>query len=243
MSYIRKRKSKKAGTVVQEIIADERNLSSWISENVNTLIYVGGAVLFVLFISLGVVWVKSQRAQAASEDLAGALRFYWNTIALQPSGEPETDKVGLEQALQNFIAVSEEHDGRLQGQTAAVYRSRVLYKLGRYGEAAAILEQLETENTGLLTDINAHYLLAKSFEASGEYEKAIGVYSRMRDGSVEEMRAVLAIDIARCSEIIGDVEQAISLYREILTEYPESVFAVKSEKKLVTLGVFNREEI
>ena len=77
----------------------------------------------------------------------------------------------------------------------------------------------------------------------GEYGKAIDVLSRAREGSTGDLRAVLAIDIARCSELSGNVDQAISLYREILTDFPGSVFAVKSEKKLITLGVLDQEEI
>lgn len=243
MSYIRKRKSKKGGTIVQEIITDERTLSTWISEHLNTLIYAGGAILFVLFISLGFIWVKSHKEKVASEDMASALRFYWSTIANQPSDDAAADKIALEQVLQNFTQVHEEYGKKLQGQTAAVYRSRILYKLGRYEEAAALLEDMNGRSERFLSDINALYLLAKSYEASGNLEKAIAVYSRMRDDSVKEMSAVLAMDIARCSELTGDVQQAISLYREVLADYPDSVLAVKSGKKLVTLGVLTREEI
>jgi pentatricopeptide repeat protein len=243
MSYIKKRKSKKAGTIVQEIITDERTLATWVSEHVNTLIYVGGAVLFVLFISLGIVWVKTQKEKAASEDLTGALRLYWSTVAVQPSDDPDTDVVSLEQALETFTEVAEKYSSKSQGRKAGIYRSRVLYRLGRFEEAASVLEQMETSSGRFLTDINARYLLAKSYEASGDFDKAIDVYSQMREGSVEDMRAVLGIDIARCSELTGDVEQAISLYREILAEYPNSVFAAKSGKKLVTLGVLDQEEI
>lgn len=243
MSYIRKRKSKKAGTIVQEIITDERSLSEWISEHVNTLIYAGGAILFVLFISLGLIWVKSHKEKVASEDMSVALRTYWNTIAKQPSDDPDADKMALEQVLENFAEVADEHGKKPQGQTASVYRARILFKLERFEEAARVLEEMEKGSAAFLSDVNARYLLAKSYEASGEFQKAIDVYSRIKEGSISEMSAVLAMDIARCDELKGDLDQAISAYREVLADYPDSVLAVKAEKKLVTLGVITREEI
>lgn len=242
MSYIRKRKTKKHGIIPKEVIPDERNLSSWISENVNTLIYAGGAALFVLIIVFGLVWMRTQKEKAASEDLAGALRFYWSTVAQLPSDEPDLDTMKLEQALDNFTDVAERHRKATQGQSASLYRANVLYRLGRFKEVALTLEEMDSKDAVLYSEIDARYLLAKSYEALAEYGKAIEVYSQMKDRTSGEMRAVLAVDIARCSELAGDVEQAVSLYREIITEFPESIPAARSEKKLATLGVVVREE-
>jgi tetratricopeptide (TPR) repeat protein len=243
MSYIKKRKSKKHGITPQEIITDERTLTHWISENVNTLIYTGGTILFVLIIAFGFVWMKTQKARAASEDLAGALSFYWSTVAQMPSDEPDLDTMKLEQALETFTDVAERHRKAMQGQSAFLYRANVLYRLGRFEEAALTLEEVDSRNAVVFSDIDARYLLAKCYEALGQYGKAIEVYSRMRGRALGEMQAVLAIDIARCSELTGDVQQAISQYQEVITDFPDSVFAVRSEKKLATLGVIVREEL
>lgn len=243
MSYIKKRKSKKIGTIVPEIMTDERTFSEWMSDHANTLIYAGGAILFVLFISLGLFWAKSHKEKVASEDMNNALRLYWNTIAQQPSDDPEAGSSALESTLGTFSEVADNYGKNVQGKAAVVYSSRVLYRLGRYAEAAQLMEKIRTRDPQFTSDINAVYLLGKCYEASGDFTKAMDAYSSMRDSAVGEMKAVLDLDIARCSELTGDTDRAITLYEEIKADFPDSVFAAKSGKKLVTLGVFSREEI
>ena len=243
MSYIRKRKPKKRGIIAEEIIADERTLQDWISAHLNTLIYAGGAILFVLLITFGIVWMKTQKAKAASQDLADALGFYWSTVAGLPSEEYDSDILKLEQTLENFDDVASRHRKTPQGQTAVLYKANVLYRLGRFREAALTLEELDSRNPSFVSHINARYLLGKSYEAMGDNEKAIEVYSRIRESALGDMRAVLAMDMARCSELAGDVQGAISLYQEIISEFPDSPFATRSEEKLATMGIIDQEEL
>ena len=76
MSYIRKRKAKGSGIIPKEILSNESSLTTWISENTNKLIYGGGVVLLVLFISFGYVWVKARNARVAGEDLVVEIPKY-----------------------------------------------------------------------------------------------------------------------------------------------------------------------
>ena len=243
MSYIRKRKAKGSGIIPKEILSDERSLTSWISENTNKLIYGGGVVLLILFISFGYIWIKARNAKVAGEDLANALRFYWSAVASTPTDDPASDAFHLEQTLGRFTEVAQKYPKAVQGQTASLYRAGVLFQLGRYQEAAGILEDLESANPSILPDLNASLLLARSFEAQGEFEKAIGVYSSLRDSAVGDMKAVLAVDLARCRELTGDIDGAISIYRELKTGFPDSIFATRAEKKLAILGAAGREEL
>jgi tetratricopeptide (TPR) repeat protein len=242
MSYIRKRKSKKSGIIPQEIIADERSLSQWVHENAKKLIYGGGTILLILAISFGYVWVKARNARLAGEDLSSALRFYWSVMASIPTDDPGSDTVQLEQALANFTDVAGKHGKAVQGLTASLYRAGLLYHLGRYQETAQVLEELQSENPATFSDLNASLLLASSYEAQGDFEKAIGVYSSMRDHAVGDLKALLTVDIARCSELTGNIERTIALYRELETGFPGTIFAARAEKKLAILGAIDREE-
>jgi tetratricopeptide (TPR) repeat protein len=103
------------------------------------------------------------------------------------------------------------------------------------------VEELRTRNSELVREINGSYLLARSYEAMEEYNQAIGVYSQLRDRTAGEMNAVIGIDIARCHEISGNREAAVELYKEILSQYPETVHGLRAEKKLASLGVVEKE--
>ena len=241
MSYIKRRKAGKQGLTTQEIIADQKNLANWLKANVNTIVYAAGAVLFILFVVLGVTWMKSEKKEGANKAFSTALAVYQNTIYQLPSEDPDLDRMNLEQALDRFSDVALEYNDTLQGQSAFLYKANILYRLGRYEEAAATVEELRTRNPDLVSEVNGSYLLARSYEAMEEYNQAIGVYSQLRDRTSGDMEAVLGIDIARCQEISGNTEAAVNLYREILSEYPYSVFGLRAEKKLATLGVIEKE--
>jgi tetratricopeptide (TPR) repeat protein len=243
MSYIRKRKSKGSGIIPKEIITDESSLTLWISENANKLIYGGGVILLILVLSFGYVWLKARNARVAGEDLASALRFYWSTAVSIAPDDPASEAFHLEQALGRFTEVAREHRKAVQGQTASLYRAGVLFRLERYEEAIQVLTDLEAANPSIIKDLNARHLLARSLEAKGDLEKAAEIYSSLKENAVGDMIAVLTVDLARCSELAGDTERAVSLYRELVDDFPESVFALRAEKKLAILGAADREEL
>ena len=242
MSYIKKRVPRKPGMTPQEIIADQRTLANWFTENVNLIVYASGAILFVLVITLGIVWMKGEKKEAANSALSSAMAMYQTTVA-QIKEDSDTGTEKLELALESLNEVASEYASAPQGQTASLFKANVLYRLGRYQEAAATIEELDARNHELVSDINAFYLLARSYEAMEDFNMAIESYQVAKGRSLGDMSAVIDIDLARCHELSGDMETAISIYREILSEYPDTIFANRAEKKLATLGIMDQEAL
>ncbi len=242
MSYIKKRVPRKPGMTPQEIIADQRTLANWFTENVNLIVYASGAILFVLVITLGIVWMKGEKKEAANSALSSAMAMYQTTVA-QIKEDSDTGTEKLELALESLNEVASEYASAPQGQTASLFKANVLYRLGRYQEAAATIEELDARNHELVSDINAFYLLARSYEAMEDFNMAIESYQVAKGRSLGDMSAVIDIDLARCHELLGDMETAISIYREILSEYPDTIFANRAEKKLATLGIMDQEAL
>ena len=242
MSYIKKRVPRKPGMTPQEIIADQRTLANWFTENVNLIVYASGAILLVLVITLGIVWMKGEKKKAANSALSSAMAMYQTTVA-QIKEDSDTGTEKLELALESLNEVASEYASAPQGQTASLFKANVLYRLGRYQEAAATIEELDARNHELVNDINAFYLLARSYEAMEDFNMAIESYQVAKGRSLGDMSAVIDIDLARCHELSGDMETAISIYREILSEYPDTIFANRAEKKLATLGIMDQEAL
>jgi len=242
MSYIKKRVPRKPGMTPQEIIADQRTLANWFTENVNLIVYTSGAILFVIVITLGIVWMKGEKKEAANSALSSAMAMYQTTVA-QIKEDSDTGTEKLELALESLNEVASEYASAPQGQTASLFKANVLYRLGRYQEAAATIEELDARNHELVNDINAFYLLARSYEAMEDFNMAIESYQVAKRRSLGDMSAVIDIDLARCHELLGDMETAISIYREILSEYPDTIFANRAEKKLATLGIMDQEAL
>jgi tetratricopeptide (TPR) repeat protein len=242
MSYIKKRIPRKPGMTPQEIIADQASLANWFSENVNLIVYVSGAILLVLVISLGTVWFKGEKKETANAALSRAMAMYQTTVA-QIKEDPEVGTEKLDLALESLDEVVSEYGSTPQGQTASLFKANVLYRLGRYQEAVATIEELDKRNRELVSEINAYYLLARSYEAMEDFNMAIESYQTAKTNAQGDMSAVIDVDLARCHELSGDMETAISVYRDIISEYPDTVFAIRAEKKLATLGITDQETL
>ena len=242
MSYIKKRVPRKPGMTPQEIIADQRTLANWFSENMNLIIYAVGGALLVLVITLGLVWMKSTKKEAANSALSSAMAMYQTTVA-QIKEDSDTGTEKLELALESLNEVASEYAGDPQGHTASLFKANVLFRLERYQEAVATIEEVDTRDHELVSDINAYYLLARSYEAMADFKMAIESYQLAKGRAKGDMTAVIDIDLARCHELSGDTETAITIYRAILSEYPTTVFAARAEKKLATLGITDLETL
>ena len=238
MSYIKKRVPRKPGMTPQEILADQKTLASWFTDNINLIVYASGAILLVMVVTFGIIWMKGEKKDTANAALSKAMAMYQVTVASM-----ETNTEDLELALESLHEVASEYADAPQGHTASLFKANVLYRLGRYQEAAATIEELDIRNHELVNDINGFYLLARSYEAMGDFNKAIESYQVAKDRARGDMTAVIDIDLARCNELSGNVDTAISIYREVLSEYPDTVFATRAEKKLATLGITDLETL
>ncbi len=242
MSYIKKRVPRKPGMTPQEILADQKTLANWFTDNLNLLVYASGAILLVIAVTLGTVWMKGEKREAANSALSSAMAMYQTTVKrIADNSEESTEK--LELALESLNEVASGYAGAPQGHTASLFKANVLYRLGRYQEAAAAIKELDARNHELVSEINGYYLLARSYEAMEDFKMAIESYQIAKGHVQGDMSAVIDIDLARCHELSGDVDTAISIYREMLSEYPDTVFANRAEKKLATLGITDQETL
>jgi tetratricopeptide (TPR) repeat protein len=240
MSYIKKRVPRKPGMSPQEILADQKTMANWFTENVNMIVYAAGAIVLIIAVTFGVMWMKGEKREAANSALSNAMAMYQATVVqMDENSEASAEKLAL--ALESLDEVATEYAGVPQGHTASLFKANVLYRLERYQESASTIEELDVRNHELVNDINAYYLLARSYEAMGDFKKAIEQYQRAKGRTHGDMNAVIDIDLARCNELSGDVDTAISIYKEILSGYPDTLFANRAQKKLATLGVTDQE--
>ena len=242
MSYIKKRVPRKPGQTPQEIVADQKSLSNWFTDNINLVVYTSGSILLVLVLFLGFTWMKTEKRDSANSALSGAMALYQTTIAALDEDAGKNSEQ-LEMALASLHEVATEYADAPQGHAASLFKANVLYRLGRYQEAAATIEELDARNHELVANINAFYLLARSYEAMGDYKSAIDSYLLAKDQTLGDMKAVIEIDLARCHELSGEKDTAISIYKEILSDFPDTVFSTRAQKKLATLGFIEQETL
>lgn len=252
MSYITKRVPKKKEIAPDEVLTTTQKVSDWVRMNMNALIYSGGAVLFVLLVVFGVLWLRAGREKAAVEALSAAVKVYREDVsasepsiqsappaeAQAPGLDASRSRPDLEASLEGFRKVAREHAGSRPGVSAQLYAANVLFRLGRYQESAEEAEKILEQSPDVAEDLNVRYILARAHEANGDLDKAIGIYTQLMDHrNVGDFRAVIMLDLARCLELTGNRERAVALLQEVVLEYPQTVLALKADKMLALNGV------
>ncbi len=241
MTYIKKRIPRKTAKEPDEVLTLYQRGLDWAQENINRVIYAGGAILLVVVISMGYMWVYSSKQKAASQALSSAMGVYSKVTATERAGEAVPGKGGLAEALRAFEQVSSEYAGTKQGGEASLFAANIHFRMGNYDDASRIVEDLLTSDPDFSSEMNIPYFLARIFEAKGDYTRAIEVYSGVLDRATADFRPVVLMDMARNYELAGDIDGAVEKYRTILNEFEDTVYATKADIKLATLGISAEE--
>jgi TolA-binding protein len=244
MSYVRKRKTAPKKATPEEIISQQDMLQDWARKNSNLLIYGVGAIIFIAVISFGIIYVKGNKLQAATEALSEAQALYSLSQSL-PAGTPDAanetgmpvpDELSREQALTAFLEVADKYGSLTQGKSAAVYAAEIQYEKGDYQAAVNTLESLLSSSPRFASAMKATYLLAASYEAMEDYPQAVGTYSQVLDGADGPFRAVVMLDMARCYELQGENDRARNFLENVSADFPDTNYSLKAEKKLAILA-------
>ncbi len=228
-----------------EIVSTGQRLLVWAERNATLLVYAGGALFFIALVAAGFALVRGNRVTSANLALAEAVN------RLQPpaagEGAPAFAGTGAlmddrnREALASFLEVETRFSTMPQGKAASIYAANVLYSMGSYRQAAIVLEGLAARDPQFALRFGGGYLLAKSYEAAGDYGKALSAYAPVRDRSTGEMRGRVLVDMARCSQLAGDGAGAIELYRKVKAEFPaDSALGQRADKMLALLGASAR---
>ena len=243
MSYIKKRVRKIKTNDPDEFVSLYQQILDWAGENLKLVFFTGGAIILVTLLSFGLLWNRANRDMAASEALAGAVSVY----QAQETGDQNSDTreaiEGLKRSLKSFREISSSYPGTVQGNSATLYASNILVRIGSYDEAAASLEDLVAREPEFSGKLQVSYLLGRAYEAGGNFEKALSVYGGLLEGVGVEMRPGLMMDRARCFELGGDKEQAVETYRNVVQDFAESVFGLKARARLAVLGEAAEENL
>ena len=238
MSYVKKRIPRKKAKDPDEILSYSNRVMNLTKENINTIIYAGGAILFVAVIVFGMMWSRSNRERDAHEALRVAMSTYLASTLTDTSSETgEAKDPDLAIPLEAFQGVAEEYRGTNQGASAAYFTANLLYRMGRYPEAEETARSLMAGNPDFAARVNVEVLLARILEVKEDYVAAAEIYGGAADRSIGDMRATLMMDAARCYEFSGDRERAVDLYRSVVSDFAETGFSMRADTKLAILGV------
>jgi TolA-binding protein len=207
---------------------------------------IGGLVALVLTAAiLAIVHVREQRLADADRALRDALTTFEAPVAseLPPGGDRPSGQVfdSAEEKYKTAAAalegVARRYPSSIAGVRASYFGALSRIRLGQYDEAEKVLKEIQSRGAGLEPDL-ARLALGDLYRKSGQVDKAVEAFRSYASNP----QATLPRDEALLSaaETLDDARryaEARSAYRELVEQFPASVFATQARARAEYLSL------
>ena len=190
------------------------------------IIVLGGGYLAYKYL------VKAPKEKKAAEAIFKAEEYY-RADSLNKALKGDGQFPGFEKVISQY-------GGTDAGNMAKFYAGTIYLKNGDYAKAEKSLkdfdtdaEQIKARSYKLLADAYAGQ--GKNADAFSYYKKAAHEFETDEQGSSEYL--FLAAYFA--DRVLNDKKQAIDLYKELKTKFPQSTYTMEADKYLAQAGVYN----
>ena len=188
--------------------------------------YISYALTALLVVVVGIfIIVNNRRAnneKAAAEFAkvfpiydAGASQVSQFKVAID--GQPEKNIMGLKKIVENY-------GGSDAGEIARYYLGNAYYQLGQYDDALKAFDSFSSNSS--LLNASAYAGIAGCYEVKHDLSKAASYYEKAANTLADPIHTPEYLNSsARCYGLSGEKEKAVTLYKRLKKEYPNSTFA------------------
>jgi predicted negative regulator of RcsB-dependent stress response len=215
--------------IIEEIDSAADRMAEWIAENRWLVIGVLALVLGAALAWGGYDSYYRSREEAASNALAKTRSAYFTALGATPGAIEEPVLANPKAALaiqqdfvERFAEVSDAHDGTVAGTLALFEVARLLDKLERGDESAALWDRAldaASGNPGLRGLLDQRR--AGEFERDGKWDQAASAHESAGNIVEYPLRYWALVDAARCAAEGGEGERALALYERVEHEAPD----------------------
>ncbi len=231
MSQKKSNKSKTDDLVIDAVEVQPQtkfNIESYIAHNQKTLSYIVGGLTVIAGLYFGYKYLylapKEKEAVTAmykAEDLFAQDSF---AVALE-NANPE---------IEGFLSIIDNYSGTKAANTAKYYAGICYLNLGNYEEAINYLNKYSAPDE--VTDIMKTGALGDAYADQGDKDKALDLYNKAAKKADNELTTPYYLNkAALLSYVMGKNEDAIKIFEEIFTKYPDTAEAKEAEKYLARL--------
>jgi len=215
------------------------SLSSKARENQRILLTVTIAAVVIAIIGYGIYFYRSDREQKAQAQLGKAIETIESpliepTLPKQdPTAKFKTDAERTAAAEPMFKKLRADYSGTEAADVAEVYLARIQTERGDVKGARTYLEDfIKSQPKNLLT-AGARYSLYQLRIDSGEAAQVSSeLTSEMgKADPVLPVDSLLALQ-AHAYDVQGNGEKVKETYRRIITEFPDSPYAVEAQRRV-----------
>jgi tetratricopeptide (TPR) repeat protein len=197
-------------------------LKAWLATRQNRLLAAGGAVLLLVVVA-GLVVLSIRRKEA-----------FAGRALDQARGIAEAGNLPL--AASELQKVITTYGGTRAAQEAVINLNQVRLINGQQELAVVGLEEFLAANPDQQFRAPAYGLLGRALENAGKSAEAAEAYLKASaEAGSAYIKAEMLLDAGRAYRNGGKTEEAITLYRRILTEFKDTPFVTEGEVRLAEL--------
>jgi tetratricopeptide (TPR) repeat protein len=210
-----------------EFITTTGKLIGWARDHIKHLI--GGASLLVglLVLIVGYGYYQEKQSDAATALYSKAMQKY------QAAGGEKDPVNALAAAKPEFERLAKEFSGQPAGKQA-----RIIY--GHFSLAAQAREEAVAIYLSALKDFAsdptlANFIrdgLAAAYSQKGEFPAAIEQYEKVVAGNSQVLKDAALFHLGRLYEAMGQSDQSQKVYKDLFTDFPESMFTEMVKDKI-----------
>ena len=213
-------------------------LSGKARENQRLLLMATLGVVAAALIGYGIYFYRSSREQQAQEALAKAIETIESPLIPPAGGQPipgakyKTDAERQAAALTQFKDVDTKFSGSAAADVAGLYLARLEANKGDTASARKRLQHFVDEHPKHMLVGGARYSLYQLRIDSGEGSQV----AQELQAQIGKPEAPLPSDtmlvlLAHAYEAQGNADKSKETYRRIVTEFPDSPYAVEAQRR------------
>ncbi|HEX7419368.1 MAG TPA: tetratricopeptide repeat protein [Thermoanaerobaculia bacterium] len=214
-------------------------LSTRARENQRVLIGIAVAALLVAIAAYGVYFYRSNRERKAQDMLATAIDTIESPLVIPAQPNPDakfkTEEERNKAAEKQFNEVKSKFSGTDAADVAGVYLARIGAARGDVAGARRLLQAFIQDHSSHVLARSARYSLYQLRVESGESSQVTSELTA--ELAKPEKDQVLPADsmlvlLAHAYEVQGNDQKSRDTYRRIVTEFPDSPFALEAQRRV-----------
>lgn len=207
--------------------------------NQRLLFAIGLGTLAVAIIAYGIYFYRSNREDQAAAKLAAAIETFESPLIAQGTTQPDprakfkTEAERTAAGEKQFREIQAKFAGTDSADVAGLYIARISAARGDVAGARKLLQQFVDEHPRHFLVGGARYSLFQMRIDNGEAQQvATEINAELaKEEPVLPSDSMLVL-LAHAYEVQGNEAKSRETYRRIVTEYPESPFALEAQRRV-----------
>lgn len=191
------------------------------------IVLVGGFFLYKNFVS-------APKERKANDAIFRAQEYF---------GQDSLDKaLNGDGQYPGFEKIISQYSGTRAGDLAKFYAGAIYLKKGSFDKAVKYLKDFDTDAPQIKA--RAAKLLGDAYAEQGKGKEAIDQYKKAATTFEEDDAAAsesLFLAGYLADKVLNDKNQAIELYKQVKTKYPQTQWGFEADKHLAQNGIYNVE--